>query len=238
MPPTFGPERLTTKEFMNTTLVLTVTACLLIACVVYFFMEFRAHGDRDKSMSEVLSVQAKLNALDKKVTGYARFIDHLAAGHKSIAEQAKTLTIKVAREYVHVEKMPKEKCKDGVAASIVLKYAVEYAVGIDLRPESFEVLATTVGIDVRTTRPGMIGLPAVKPLSHEVVGAGVLLDEPAALSETHDRFRELALRYGAAVALEETTRALCRLKLQEHLHNFLVAQPGVANVPVISVAFK
>lgn len=223
---------------MNTTLVLTVTACLLIGCMVYFFMEFRAHGDRDKSMSEVLSVQAKLNALDKKVKGYTRYMDHLAAGHKSIAEQAKTLSTKVVREYVHVEKMPKEKCKDGVAASLVLKYAVEYAVGIDLRPDSFEVVATTAGIDVKTSRAGMIGLPVVKPLSHEVVGAGVLLDEPATVKEIHDKFRDLTLRYGAAVALEESTRASCKLKLQEHLHNFLVAQSGVANVPVISVVFK
>jgi len=223
---------------MNTTLVLTATACLLIGCMVYFFMEFRAHGARDKAMSDVLGVQAKLNAMDKKVKGYTRFIDHLAAGHKSLIDHSKNLTIKVAREYVHVEKIPKEKCKDGVAASFVLKYAVEYVVGIDLRPESFEVLATTAGIDVKTARPGMIGLPAVRSLSHEVVGAGVLLDEPAALSDGHAKFRDLALRYGAGVALEEVTRALCKVKLQEHLHIFLLAQPGVANVPFISVVFK
>jgi hypothetical protein len=206
--------------------------------MVYFFMEFRAHGDREKAMSDVLSVQAKLNAMDKKVKGYTCYMDHLAAGHKAMAESVKSLTIRVVREYVHVEKIPKEKCKDGVALSLVFQYSVDYAVGVDLKPESFEVLATTAGIDVKTSRPGVIGLPQVKPLSHEVAGTGVLLDEAATVKEVHDKFRDLALRYGAAVALEESTRALCKMKLLECLHNFLVAQPGVTNVPVISVVFR
>ena len=223
---------------MNTKLFISVTVCLLIACMVYFFMEFRAHGDRDKAMSEVLTVQAKLNAVNKTLKGYTCYMDHLAAGHKATAEHVKSLTTRVVREYVHVEKMPKEKCKDGLAASIILKYSVEYAFGMDLKPESFEVVATTAGIDVKTTRPGMIGQPQVKPQSHEVVGAGVLLDEPAAVKEIHEKFRSLASRYGAGVALEEPTRALCKLKLSEYLRDFLLAQPGVANVPVISVVFK
>lgn len=223
---------------MNTTLVLTATACLLIGCMVYFFMEFRAHGARDKAMSDVLGVQAKLNAMDKKLKGYTRYMDYLAAGHQATADNARALTVKVVREYVHVEKIPKDRCKDGVVVSLVLKYAVEYAVGIDLKPESFEVVATTAGIDVKSSRPGMIGLPVVKPLSHELAGVGTLLDEPAALQAVHDKFRDLALRYGAAVALEEPTRALCRLKVMEHLRDFLLAQSGVTNVPVISMVFK
>ena len=223
---------------MNTALVLTVTACLLIACMVYFFMEFRAHGDREKATSEVLSVQAKLSAMDKKLKGYTRYMDHLAAGHRATAENVKTMTVKVVREYVHVEKMPKELGKDGAALSLVLKYAVEYAIGVDLKPESFEVVATTAGIDVKTSRPGMIGLPVVKPVSHEVAGVGALLDEPAAVKAMHDKFRDLSLRYGAAVALEEPTRALCKMKMMEFLRDFLVAQSGVTQVPVISVVFK
>lgn len=223
---------------MNTTLFLTVTACLLIACMVYFFMEYRAHGERDKAMSDVLGAQAKLNALDKKVKGYTRYLDCLDAAHKSTAEQAKAMTVKVVREYVHLEKLPKEACKDGIVAHLAVKYAVEYVVSVDLKPENFELVATTAGIDLKTSRPGVVGLPAVKPLSHEVLGPGVLLDEAAALKDVHDKFRDLTPRYGSAIALEETTRALFKIKLMDHVGGFLAGQPGVAQVPVISVVFK
>lgn len=72
-------------------------------------------------------------------------MNYLTAAHKSTAEQARAMTIKVVREYVHIEKLPKEKTKDGVPASIVLKYTVEYAIGVDLTPQSFELVATTAG---------------------------------------------------------------------------------------------
>ncbi len=223
---------------MDTMLVLSITACLLSAGMVYFFMEYRAHGDRDKTTSEVLSVQAQLAANIKKLKGYTRYMDYLAAGHHATAEHVKFLTAKVVREYVHVETMPKEKCRDAAVIHVVFKYSIEYSVGMDLKPEHFEVLATSTGIDVRTARPGLIGAPVVKPVSHEVLGLGALRDEFGAVKEIHDKFAGLALHYGAAVALEDSTRALCKLKVMEFLRDFLVAQPGVTNVPVISVAFK
>jgi len=223
---------------MSTTLVLTATACLFAACMVYFFMEFRAHGERDKTLSNTLSLQATLAANTKKLKGYTRYQDYVAAGHQATAENARSLAVKVVREYVHVENLPKEKCKDGALVSLVLKYTVEYAIGVDLKPASFEVVATTAGIDIKTSRPGLIGLPVVKPVSHELAGVGVLLDEPGALKAIHEKFGDLALRYGAAVALEEPTRALCKLKMMEFLRDFLLAQAGVTHVPAISVVFK
>lgn len=223
---------------MNTSLVLTVTACLLMACMVYFFMEYRSHGERDKAMSSLLSLQASLAANTQKLKGYTRHMDFLAAGHKAMSESARLLTVKVVREYVHVENLPKEKSKEGAILSLVLQYSVEYAMGVDLKPESFEVVATTAGIDVKTSRPGLIGSPVVKPLSHALAGVGVLLDEPRTLQAVHEQFRELALRYGAAVALEEPTRALCKLKMMAFLQDFVQAQGGVTHVPAISVVFK
>lgn len=223
---------------MNTTLVLTVTICLLIACVVYFFMEYRAHGQRDKAMSDVLSVQAKLNAADKKAKGFTRYLDHLDAAVKSTADQTRAMTHKVVREYTYLEKMPKGSCKEGALASVAVKYAVEYPIGVDLRPESVELLATTAGLNLKTPRPAVMGAPFIKTLSHEVLGPGVLLDEPATLKEVHEKFRDLTQRYGPAIALEEPTRALFRTKLAAHVAEFLAAQPGVTQVPVISVEYK
>ncbi len=223
---------------MDTMLVLSITACLFSAGMVYFFMEYRAHGDRDRRTSEVLRVQAQLATHIKTLKGYSRYMDYLAAGHQATAEQVKFLTAKVVREYVHVETMPKEKCKDEAVIHIAFKYAVEFSFGVDLKPEHFEVVATSNGIEVRTARPGLIGTPVVKPMSHQILGLGALRDEFGAVKEVHDKFAGLAVQYGAAVALEDSTRALCKVKVLEFLRDFLVAQPGVTNVPVISMAFK
>ncbi len=223
---------------MNTTLVLTVTVCVLIACMVYFLMEYRAHGERDKAMTNVLTLQATLDSNTKKIKGHTRYMDYLVAGHKSIAESVRQLTIKVTREYVHVETLPKEKCKEGVVTGLVLKYSVEYAIGVDLKPQNFDVLATTASIEIKTSRPGLIGQPVITPVSHELIGSGSLIDAPKVLKDVQAQLNDLALRYGAAVALEEPTRALCKLKMMESLRDFLLAQAGVTNVPVISVVFK
>ena len=223
---------------MNTTMLLTVTACLLMAFAVYFFMEYRAHGERDQAMSTILSLQGALAANTKKLTGLTRYLDHLAAGQKAIAERARPLTVKVVREYVHVEKLTKEKCRHGVLSSLVLKYKVEYVIGVDFKSENCEVVATTEGIEVKTGRPSLMSVPVVKPLSHELTGVGVLLDEPHTLKSAHEKFQGLASQYGTAVAFDELARAMYKVKVTEFLRDFLLGQPGVVQVPTISVVFR
>ena len=223
---------------MDTVMFFAITACLLCACVVYLFMEYRAHGERNHALANVLSVQAELAAKNKKLEGYSKYLDYLAAGKVVVADNAKSLVGKVVREYVHMEKIPKEKLKQDTDTRMVVKYSVEFTFGADLKSDSFDVLPTTAGIEVQIGRPVLIGAPITKPLSHDIVGAGVLLDEPAVVKEVNAKLFTLAQWHAPSVAAEEATRALCRVKLMEFLHDFLARQPGVTQLPGVYTIFK
>lgn len=223
---------------MDTVMFFSITACVLCASVVYLFMEYRAHGERDKALANVLRVQAEVAAKSKKLEGYSKYLDYLAAGKVAVADHSKSLVGKVVREYVHVEKITKDKLKQDSDTSVIVRYSVEFTFGTDLRPDNFEVLPTTAGIEIQIGRPILIGTPVVKPLSQDISGVGVLLDERAAVKDVHDKLLNLALWYAPTVAAEEATRALCRLKLMEYLRDFLAAQPGVTQLPGVYTIFK
>jgi hypothetical protein len=66
----------------------------------------------------------------------------------------------------------------------------------------------------------------------------VSLNKKAAIQTVHDKLPNLAQWYAPTVAAEEATRALCRLKVTEFLHNYLLAQPGVTQLPGVYTIFK
>ncbi len=223
---------------MDTVMLFAITACVVCASLVYLFMEYRAHGERDKALSSVLGVQAEVAAKNKKLLTYSKYLDYLPAGKAAVADQAKSLVGKVVREYTHVEKLTKEQLKQDSDTSVIVRYSVEFIFGVDLQPANFEVLPTTAGIEIQIGRPVLKGTPVVKPLSQDISGVGVPLDERAAIKAVHDKLPGLAQWYAPTVAAEEATRALCRLKVIEFLHEFLRAQHGVTQLPGVYTIFK
>lgn len=217
---------------------LAITACLFTAAVVYFILEYRAHEQRQVDLRSVSNVQSDLAATKKKLLGYTKYADHLQAAKKALVEQEKSLGCKVVREYVHVEKVPQVSEKPRPDAAVIVKYSVEFLFRSDLTPDRFEVIQTTSGIEVQMGKPVLVGAPVVKPLSYEIPGGCKLADEKGTVKEIYDALPSIAQKYSAPIAAEETTRASCKMKIQEQLTSFLAQQSGVTQFPSISVFYK
>ncbi|MES2878865.1 MAG: hypothetical protein V4713_10620 [Pseudomonadota bacterium] len=223
---------------MDTGLIFALTACFLCAAITYLVLDYRVFGERQKAMETALHDQAEVTATKKKLQGYTKYTDYLAPAKKTVTEQAKLFTAKVVRDHVHVEKVNKEKLKLKSDATFIVKYSVEYVFGMDFKPDSFEIVATTVGIEIRSPRPMLLAAPAIQPQSHETPGIGEVKNEKDVVAEIHLKLSAQAQTDGEIMASEEAVRAVCKMKLMEFLRDFMVKQPGMAQVPVISVVFK
>lgn len=223
---------------METVVIFAIAGCLFSAAVMYVVLDYRRHGERQDALENVLSVQAKVASAQKTLLGYTKYIDFLSAGKQAATERMKSLTAKVVREHVHIEKAQKEALNLKSDATVIVKYSAEYLFGFDLKSESFEIIGTTSGIEIRIGKPTLVGSPYVNPLSCDIQSGVVLADEIAAVKEIHNRLPAYAQQHGTEMASEASIRALCEKKLVELLSGFLAVQSGVTQVPVISVVYK
>lgn len=223
---------------METIVIFTIAACLLSAGVMYVVLDYRTYDERKKALENVLRAQAEAASATRKLLGYTKYADYLSVAKQAIEEQMKFLAAKVVREYVHIEEIQKDALQLKSDATVIVKYSVEYSFGMDLKPESFELLGTASGIEIKIGKPTLVAAPTVKPLSYEIPGVGGLVDEKGTVTEIHHKLPALAQRHGAAMASEDAIRALCKMKLMEFLCDFLAKRPGVQQVPVISVVYK
>ncbi len=173
-----------------------------------------------------------------QLLGYTKYTDYISAGKQVVTAQAKFLAVKVVQDYDLVEHLEAGKFGLTSRASVVVNYSVEYSFGFDLKPDSFDIRPTPAGMEVRIGKPTLVASPAVTPLKHEVMSMGLLTDEKTAVIHIHQRLPAIALAKGQAMALEEPIRAACEKKLVEFLRDFLSKQPGVKQVPTITVALK
>ena len=222
---------------MDTMIIIALGGCLFSAAVVYVVLDYRSHGERQVAMENVLNVQAKVTSGQKTLQGYTKYNDYLGATKQAAIEKAKTLTTKVVRDHILIDKILNEAPNPKSAVTVILKYTVEYVIGFDLKPDNLEILATTTGIEIKTRKPSLMGSPFIKTMSHELAAGGVLEKEQEWVRALHDKFAPQAQQYGMAVAAEEAMRALCDKKLVAQVSAFLAGQPGVAQVPVIAVVY-
>ena len=223
---------------METVVIFALAACFLSAGVTYVVMDYRFHSERQGAMENVLSVQAEVGSSKKKLLGYTKYTDHLTPGKQLLTEKMKFLVAKVVREYVHVESIPKEILKRESNASLIVRYSVEFSFGFDTKPDSFELLDTTGGIEIQIKKPTLLATPLIKTMSHEMPDGVVPFDEKVSIAEIQRKIPELAQQYGSAMSSEESIRALCEKKLVEFLRGFLAGQAGVTQVPGILVVYK
>ena len=222
---------------METVVIFAIAGCLFSAAVVYVVLDYHRHGERQEAMENVLSVQAKVNAAKKTMGGYTKFTDYLAVAKPTVTDRAKSLQVKVVREHVYTENVKTEEMGAKAEATAIVKYSAEYIIGFDLKPESFEILATTAGIDIKLRKPTLLGTPYVNIQLDEIGFGGVLHKDKEVFRDLHGKLASIAQQQGAAVSAEETVRALCDKKLATHVANFLAGQAGVTQVPVISVVY-
>lgn len=223
---------------METSLIFAITACFLSAAITYLVMDYRVFGERQETIENTLRDQAEVTAIKKKLLAYTKYTDYLAPAKKAVAEQAKLFTAKVVRDYVRIEKINKEKLNLKSDATLIVKYSVDYVFGIDFKPENFEMIATTVGIELKTTRPVLLATPVIRPHSNEIPSLEEPKNTKGVVDEIHRQFAAQAQTDGENMASDEAVRAICKMKLAEFLRDFMAKQPGMVQVPVISVVIK
>lgn len=223
---------------MDVGVIFAIATGLLGAGCVYVIQEYRSFGERQTSTDRALKLQAEVAAIKKKLLGYTKYTDDLAEVKKMLAENSRTMAARIAREFVYVETIPMEPPRVKSMVTVIVKYSVEGSFGMDLKPESFEVVGTPAGIEIHARRPTLMGFPSAKPLSHEIPNEGVLPNEPVTLHDIHQKLPALAQRQGDAMASEEAVRALCEKKLVDSVRTFLAKQPGIKHLPSIVVVYK
>lgn len=223
---------------MESGVIFAVTAFFLGATVSYLILEFRAYNARQEVLENAFKTQTELTAAKKALRGCKKYSEYLAAASKAVCEHANAVSVSVLRDHVHVENIPKDSVKLKENATVIIHYTLDFKFGLDLRPDNFEILDTPLGIDVKVHRPILLAVNALHTVSVEIPTVGVLLDEDATTAEIQAKFAELAPQIGSAMASEEGIRSICRVRLLEFLHDFLVRQPGVQQAPAIMVNYK
>ncbi len=217
---------------------LAVAGSIISAAAVFVFMQFKRYEEQQDAGKKILKATTEFESTKTKLLGYTQFTEHLAAGKAHLVQQAKPMAVNLLRDYVHLERYSKEKYKFKADVIVIGRYTVEHHFAIDLRPDSFEVVVEGAGIAIKCGQPVTTTPPAIKSATHDVSVPGVLTDERATFAEVNQKFGDLAVRYGLAIAREESVRALCKIRLADSLRDFLTKQPGVRQIPTIVVVFK
>ena len=192
----------------------------------------------DAALANAVHLQQQVAALQTTLLGYTRYTSYLTAGKQTLAEQMKLLAATVVREEGATQII--EKSVLGLASTgvVAITYTAEYAFGFDLNPQSYELRATDSGIEVHIHRPALVATPAVTHLQHRILSGGLLTDDKGAVIKLTQEAAKRAQKQGEAMAAEPAVMALCEKSLTDFLYNFLAKQPGVTQVPRITVVYK
>jgi hypothetical protein len=225
------------EKIVKRTLSYVVVALFIGAIGAYAVGQYRDHQQQLDLMSRLHTMEQTLSETKIELIGYTRYTDYLSTTKKAMTEQAKFIAAKVDREYVHVEHIERSKLLLKSEATIILKYAVEYSVGFELRPDDFSIGTDTSGLVVTLKKPKLVASPAVKLISHEIPSKGMLIDEKNAVIELQQQLHQVAEVKGQNIAAEEAVIALCEKSLTSFLRDFLSKQPNVKVVPAITIKY-
>lgn len=223
---------------MKKIVVSAIVALFLGAVVTYGISQYRAKQEQLDLLARLHTMEQLLSETKKEFLGVTRYTDYLETSRKALTEQMKFLAATADREYVHVEHIEKSKLGLKSEATIILKYAVEYSVGFDLKPDSFSLSADKSGIVVSLKKPQLVASPAVKLISYEIPSNGILIDEKTAVINLQQQLHHVALKLGQEIVIEEAVVALCEKKLASFLHDFLSKQPNVTVVPALRFSYQ
>ncbi len=219
-------------------LFVSVIVALIVGAVgAYGISQYWAAKSQLDLVSRVHSMEQMLSQTKGELMGFTRYTDYLSTTKKAITEQTKFLAATLDREYVHVEHIERSRFGLKSDATVILKYAVEYSVGFDLRQENFNVGGDASGIVISLPKPQLVASPAIRLISHEIPSKGILIDEKAAVIALQQQLHQIAEKKGKEIAGEETVIALCEKKLASFFRDFLSKQPNVKIVPHIEFKY-
>jgi hypothetical protein len=219
--------------------IATIVVALLIgSAVTLWFLRNRQDEHQQSLLGKVQLVEEELSNTKQELLGYTRFTAYLSESKKAIEAQTKFLAAKVDREYVQVEHIQKTTLGWKSEATVILKYAVEYSFGFDLRHDRFTVTGDKNGITITLAKPELVASPAVNILSHEIPASGIFIDEQEAVITLQEQLFNMAKTHANDLKNDEAVIALCEKKLADFLRDFLAKQPNVRVIPVIKFAYK
>ena len=120
----------------------------------------------------------------------------------------------------------------------IVRYAVEFSFAFNFKSHDFDIVAAPNGIEVQVPKPIFASPPKVNAQPPEIPVDGVITDQASVVAEIHNKLQSLALQYGMMIASDEMVLSLCTAKLTDAVRSFLATQPGVKQVPTISVKYK
>lgn len=214
------------------------TGAVLAAAMVYVVMKVRHFGESQTLADQLLKAQTEMAIIKKKLLGYTKYADYLEVSRQSAADALKPPVLSMTREYVQVAKLTPNKQLVKADATVIVRYAVEFALALDVSPAALSVSELRNGVALKLGRPSLVGAPKIKILSHVVVSAADLLDKNATLAELQTEFAHQVNAYGSTLCTEETVHAACKMKALEALRDALAKQPGVAHVPAVFVEMR
>jgi len=223
---------------MEPMIIFAISGCLLSAGVVYVVLKVSHAGESQTVADQLSKVQAELAASKKKLLGHTKFAEHLDGSKPALADLLKSPVVKVLREYTHVEKLAKDTHKLKADATVIVKYAVEFAFALDVSADGLAVAELANGASLKISRPTLLGDPTVKTVSDQVISPSDLPDKAAVLADIHAKFATLARSYGLAMCSEDGVRIQCKMKAMEGLRDVLAKQAGVTHPPAVYVDFK
>ncbi|HEY8907273.1 MAG TPA: hypothetical protein VIM63_14685 [Rhodoferax sp.] len=218
--------------------IFALSGAVLAAAMVYVVMKVRHFGESQTLADQLLKAQTEMAIVKKKLLGYTQYAEYLEASRQFSADLLKAPVLSVSREYVQVKKLTLDKQLVKADATVIVRYAVDFALALDVSSAALSVSELANGVCLKLGRPSVVGTPKIKILSHVVVSTADLLDKNATLAELQTEFAHQANAYGSTLCTEETVRIACKMKALEALRDSLAKQPGVAHVPAVFVEMR
>lgn len=188
--------------------------------------------------AEVTELETVQREVEQHLIGYTAYETHIAAARKELEGRADLLTAKVRRE----ERVTKRATRALIAgletdATVELAYQVEYLYGFNLRADTFDLRATGEGLEIRVTRPVLLGQPGMTRSTYSVLSGSILVNESEVINKLYQRIPASLKSSGEKLASDPEIQALCEKVLIGFVRSFLRKQPDVKRIPDIRVVY-
>lgn len=157
------------------------------------------------------------------------------AGSNSSAQPAAMSTATSTTTPANAEAAAPAPPKPEAPIKLVVRFEATHQFGFANPPEKFNISASNTGITLAIDRPQALGKPSVRPLPYADMGHKVT--PSTAHADVVKKLPSIAQKQAGTAALDEPVQALLEKKLITALSNFLLQQPGVRQIPHITVVY-
>ncbi len=218
--------------------IFAISAGVLSTVMVYVAMKVSHFGVSQTLTDQLLKAEAEVATTKKTLQGYTQYATYLEASRQSAADALKAPVLKLTREVVQVESLPLGQHKLKAEATVIIRYAVEFAFALDVSPAGLALTELSNGVGLKIVRPSLFGEPKIKTLSSLVICSAEVPDKPTLLADLQAQFVPQARVYGNTLASEEAVRNLCKFRAMEAVRDAMARQSGVRHVPAVFAEVK